>query len=73
MSECVDFLVEVEVEATPGALPRMLRWVDCTESRAFFRNVGAALVVLRALTCRNSDIIDPNLKTDNVPIGAYSV
>jgi hypothetical protein len=63
MSLCVDFLVEVEVEATPSPWtpPRVLSWADCTEPRAFFRNVERALVVLRALICRNSDIFD--LKT----------
>ena len=56
MSEYVDFLVEVEVEATPWAPPR----VDCTEPRTVFRNVERALVVLRALACRKSDIVDWN-------------
>lgn len=64
MSERVDFLVEVEVEATPWVMPPWLPWVlswaDCTER---FRNVERALVVLRALTCRNSDMTDLILKT----------
>lgn len=65
MSERVDFLVEVEVEVAPWMLPPWLPWVlrmaaDCAGR---FRNVERALVVLRALTCRNSDMLDLILKT----------